>query len=478
VERKAPHRNAAPRTEPVAVRVARTVASAARQAYEFILPPLFPYQNEMIRNPAWELVIVSATQIGKTFACACWLLAQAWEHPDLVHWWVAPTKRQARNGYRRMKSIALSAGILKRGHAGYSDGEMILYLWNGAIIECRSFRNPDNLQGDSIYALVVDEAGQLTAAARAMISSRRSALLGPARYIGNPGPTGSEFWNLHQQATEAREKQEKDGGPWYWDLLTWTWETRYHALSPQQQVAYKVFIDNERRTLLPFQFTRLYDASWAVPEKSIFGATIVKLEKEGRLLAPSATPHPGHPYLIAWDIGVTSDFTVGVPLCLKCWTVTDYHRECPGDTIGLPERMVKYSRHWNEGQMVIERNGLGITIFNDVARLYKKVQGWETDNVNKRTAVFETLPRLEKGGLTIPRIPVMLKELTVYESQQNPKTQTWTFGAPNGAKDDIVMGLLIAVGAATSGGAAYIEMMKRQLEQQKAKEKAAREKAI
>lgn len=434
----------------------------------------------MLRNPAWELVIVSATQIGKTFACACWLLAIAFTHPGTPNWWCAPTKRQARNGYERMKAIAQSAGLLLPGQRGYVDGKMLLRLWNGAVIECRSWKRPENLQGDSVYGMVVDEAGLLTSPARSMVDSRRSALLGPARYIGNPGPTGSEFWNLHQQAIDGKEDPDQAG---YWDVLTWTWETRYRALNPLQQLRYKQFIDQKRKnqSLAPFEFARLYEASWAVPEKSIFGKAIAELDKSGRFIAPDPTPHPGHPYLVAWDIGVTSDWTVGVPLCLECFTVTDYHRERPGDTHGLPERMVDYSKRWNEAQMVVERNGLGMTIFNDVSRLYKRVQGWTTDNVNKRTAVFEVLNRLERGldpkerpGLTLARLPAMLKELTVYESQQNPKTQTWSFGAPAGGHDDIVMGLVIAIGAATSGAAAHIEMMKRQLATMKRKEADAK----
>ena len=362
-----------------------------------------------------------------------------------------------------MKRIAQSAGILLPGRHGFTDGKMTLRLINGARIECRSWKLPANLQGDSVYATVVDEAGLLTSAARAIISSRRSALLGPARYIGNPAATGSEFWNLHQQATDG-----KDAGDGYWDVLKWTWKTRYAALAPDQQVRYLRFIEDERKNQAPFHFARLYDADWAVPEKSIFGPVVIKLEKEGRLIAPDPKPHPGHPYLVAWDIGVTSDYTVGVPLCLKCFTVTDFYRDRPGDTTGLPSKMAEYTGLWNQAQMVVEKNGLGLVIFNDVARLYKKVQGWETDNINKRTAVFEVLSRLDKGGLTIPKIAAMLNELTNYESQQNPKTQTWTFGAPAGAKDDIVMALLIAVGSATSGGAAYIEMMKRQLAEAKA----------
>jgi Terminase large subunit, T4likevirus-type, N-terminal len=451
LERKAPHRHAAPQPR-------RVISSPTRPPDLFILPPLFPYQEEFVTNPAWELVTVSARQLGKTFACACWLLAQAWEHPETLNWWCAPTLKQARIGYRRMKSIAQSAGILLPGDKGFTDFTMTLRVINGATIECRTWKNPDHLQGESIYALVVDEAGLLTSAARAMMSSGRAALLGPARYIGNPGPTGSEFWTLHHQATEG-----KAVGDGYWDLLKWTWETRRDALAPQQRIGYQRFIDDARRTMAPFQFSRLFEADWAIPEKSIFGASISKLANGGLLLAPDPKPHPGHPYVVGWDIGVTSDYTVGAPLCLTCFSVTDFYRDRPGTTDGLATKMVDYTRRWNDAQMVIEKNGLGITTFNDAARLYKRVQGWQTDNVNKRTAVFEVLNRLENGGLTLPKIPAMLTELTDYESQQNSKTQTWTFGAPTGGHDDIVMALLIAVGSATSGGTAYIEMMKRQL---------------
>jgi len=454
----------------VARRLARQApaspAAAIAPPHDFILPPLFPYQVRLVTSRAWEQVIVSATQIGKTFACACWLLAVAWEHPGTLSWWCGPTKRQARNGYRAMKRIALSAGILLPGQSGYADGEMVLRLINGATIECQSWKNPANLQGPSVYAVVIDEAGLLTSEARAVISSRRSAFLGPARYIGNPAASGSEFWLLHQQATEAVTAEDP-----YWGVETWTWETRAACLAPLARERYEQFIRNEERTLAPFEFARLYGAQWAVPERAIFGAVLDRLA----VLDPDHNPHPGHPYLVAWDIGISSDYTVGAPLCLECFTVTDIHRERPGTSDGLEQRIVDYTRHWNNGTAVIEKNGMGLIVFDRVDAIYKDVQGWTTDNTNKRASVFEVLRRADTGGLTIARLPAMLNELRVFESQQNPKTQTWSFAAPKGAKDDAVMALLIAVGAATSGAAAHIEMLRRKVaERDKKKREGAK----
>lgn len=407
-------------------------------------------------------MVVSATQIGKTTACAAWLLSVAWENPGTLNWWCAPTYKQSRVGFRAMKWLAMSAGALMPGPRGSSEAELTLRFLNGAIIECRSWERDENLQGPSVFAVVIDEAGLLTSSARAIISSRRSATLGPARYIGNPVATGSEFWLLCQQAIEGKE-----AGDGYWDFLRWTWRDRAAALEPGARAEYAAFIERERRTLVPFEFQRLYEAEWAAPENAIFAPLLEKMA----VLPIDDEPHAKHPYLVAWDIGLQRDYTVGVPLCLTCFTVTHMVRLRPGDSGALKAVIRDTCIHWNNATAVIETNGPGKPVFDAIAAAYKNVQGWYTDNSNKRTAVFEVLRRGMDGTLTIAPIPALLNELRVFESQQNPKTQVWSFGAPSGAHDDCAMALIIAVGAATSGGAAYIDMLRRQLADKAEKEK-------
>ncbi|MCI0408272.1 MAG: hypothetical protein L0191_06875, partial [Acidobacteria bacterium] len=86
----------------VALQELPSSTDASPQTADLYLPPLFPFQERFLTRAELELVVISATQIGKTFACACWLLAWLWVHPRRLGWWVAPTLEQAREGYNTL----------------------------------------------------------------------------------------------------------------------------------------------------------------------------------------------------------------------------------------------------------------------------------------------------------------------------------------------------------------------------------------
>jgi len=447
---------------------------------------LYSYQRRLIAHNAREYVVVSATQIGKTTACACWLLAQLWDNPGTRGWWAAPTYWQADIGMDTLTGLLESAGLRqgidfrRRG----ASGRAAIFLPNGSVIEFRSWDKPKNLGGRAVHFMVVDEAGQLTKDAKTRLEARLSATLGPVRYIGNPEVTGSEFWKICQDAIEAEADPKSNviDGRARFAFQRWTWQHRHRELerlAPAAAADYQRWIDQKFREN-PDEAKRLYGAEWAVPERAIFGDIIDLIfgTADAPTVALSQDPHPGHAYLVGWDIGIEQDWTVGIPLCLDCWTVTDTMRFRPGDSTGMEKIIADYSRHWNTAAAVIETNGPGKPKFDDTIRAYTggQVQRWWTDNSSKRNAVFALIEqaRSETGPLKIADLPILKGEMQVFQSMQNPKTGSWSFSAPAGVKDDCVMGLVIAIGAATSGAAAYLALMKRQrLEREKAKGAAA-----
>ena len=417
-----------------------------------------PYQRDLIADPAREVVVVSATQIGKTTACACWSLAQAWQRPGSRGWWTAPTYSQAETGYDRIKSLARSAGVL--GH--HVDHRLRLTLSQGSVIEAKSWERDDNLLGTTIHHLVVDEAGLLTRQARAIIASRLSGTLGPSRYIGNPTVTGSEFWNLCTQAQEEEESALKDGRPPRMRLMRWTWRDRAETLEGEGRTIYEAFIETQKQDLFPGEFARLYEAEWSVPEEAVFSDVMDRLFTGD----PDPRPHPGHDYLIGWDIGFVNDYTVGAPLCLTCMHVHHVIRTRPGTSRGLAELIRNTCREFNDAAATIEVNGPGRPIFDEVLDLWPDTAPWTTTSANKRGAVFEAVRLARSGGLTLCNDGTMMQEFRVFQSKRSALTGTWTFQAPDGAKDDIVMAVLIAVGSATSGAAAHVRSLRAKVRQQ------------
>lgn len=424
---------------------------------------LYPYQTRFITSRARELVVVSATQIGKTTACAAWELGMAFENPGSTNWWAAPTYKQARIGYRAIRRMARTAGILRK----CSDNKLSVELTNGSEFECQSWKYPENLLGPTAHHIVVDEAGLLTHQARSIISSRRSTTLGPIRYIGNPGATGAEFWQICQQAMDPINAGRVE-------FMKWTWRDRAEALPEWKRAAYAAFIDSEARDLAPIDFSRLYEAEWESPEDAIFASYLPML----LTAQPSTTPHEGHPYIVGWDIGLERDFTVGMPLCLQCFTVTDMLRVRPKSSLRLKQDIKDYCSTWNNAVAAIEINGPGKPIFDEVAEIYPNCQSWFTDASNKRSGVFEIIRRAKNATLSLAPLDPVPSEMRVYESSQSPNTGIWSFSAPSGAHDDTVSALLVAVGAATSGAAAYLHMMAEEVAKVREARKRAEEGTI
>lgn len=445
--------------------------NASRQTAALLLPPLFPFQEKFLRRTELELVVISATQIGKTFACAVWLLYWLWTHPRKLGWWCAPTLEQAREGYNalvELNEICLQAcgrAFIVRA----VESKMRIYLRNGSRVECRSWEKRENLRGRTVDAMVVDEAGMLDSASRAILSTRRSATLGPIRYIGNPGPVLGEFWNLCQQAQD-----EANAGRM--GFIHWSWRDRWLALKGEHPdgpthsflrdveaaARYLNFIESERKDLSAFEFDQQYEGKFPTPPGALFAEWLDR----AMVLDPDPEPHPGHPYVMGWDIGQQSGWTRGVPLCLKCWSV-QHVSSIRGEAYPTIEAFIaSESRRFNHASAVIEKNGPGGPVFDHVMTLYDKVQGWWTDNKSKRTAALAVNRDGGGGKLRFADLPVLRSEMTVFKSHQQPSTGTWTFVSPakKEGHGDAVSALLIAVGSATSGAEAFLRLLQEEID--------------
>src|SRR3972149_8119004 len=139
------------------------------------LPRLRWYQKQPLLSRKRNTLVISATQIGKSFSAACWITARAWMDGShcRIHpwWWASPTYEQARIGARLVAAIAQSAGILFKDT---TRPPLYVSLINGGYIEFRSWERAQNLFGPTIAGAVIDEFGELNDEAYGALSSRRS----------------------------------------------------------------------------------------------------------------------------------------------------------------------------------------------------------------------------------------------------------------------------------------------------------------
>lgn len=400
------------------------------------LPPLYPYQARLLNDPARDACTVSATQVGKTYGLAAWILAMALTRGRSVHpwWWLAPTYPQIAQGFKLVLAFASSCGAVA---AQTVTPFPKIQLVTGTEIEFRSWEREQNLAGTSIGGGVVDEAGLLTNEAQGIISTRRSATLGPLRYIGNPGVVAGPFRRLCGLG-------EDPAWAGTFSLHRWTWRDKRDALEatdPLKAEAYGRFIEQERESIPEFEFRRLYEAEWTEDEAAVFRALP---EPDGE---PLAGPRSGERYVIGVDVAQQTDYLVAAVLGIhgRRLDAMDRWRGIPYPQSA--DRLSALSTKW-DAPLVIETNGPGLPLYQELVQRGVPCSPFTTTAPTKQEIVVKLASELEHGRLKLANLPPLQHELKSYRYQRMPSGH-YRYEAPPGEHDDCVMALAFALHGAS-----------------------------
>jgi hypothetical protein len=415
-----------------------------------VLPELYPKQRRLLEDPARDVCTVSATQIGKTFAEAAWLLGRAWTDPVRRYpwWWTAPTKEQVMFGFNYLLAFAATAGIL--AGSPITTPHPVVKLINGTSIEFRSRHEPQNLMGGTIAGGVHDEAGLMTWQQHGAVTTRRIATGGPFHWIGNPGVIAGPFRKLCALGEEARAA----GGAraLLYGTHRWTWQDHYRelaVLNPALAALYLAGVESDRETMWEVEFRRLHDAEWTEDEAAVF-RDIDDLT-EGLPLEAAAA---GEKYSIGVDVGQMADYLVAIGIG-KISGRADFMLRFRG--VPYPQaadRLVELLARF-PGTLWVETNGAGIGLFQDLDRRPKvKVQAFDTTKKTKEEAVQALAGALNKETrrLRLAKMEPLQHELKMYRyfKTQTGASTTYRYSAPEGEHDDCVMALALAWHGATA----------------------------
>ena len=174
----------------------------ANRKFRYRRPFLYLYQLTALFHNDRIGCIEASTKSGKTHTALLWLFEMALllGGPGRHFWWLAPVYGQARIGYERLVAW-LNAGSFR----GYfttktQSGCPTIILANGSTIWFRSGANPDNLFGEDVHAVVIDEASRVRReswwATRSVVTKTR----GPMRLIGNVHGKKNWFYSMARQA--------------------------------------------------------------------------------------------------------------------------------------------------------------------------------------------------------------------------------------------------------------------------------------
>jgi hypothetical protein len=407
-----------------------------------------------------ELVILGVVQMGKTFALAVWLYAGAWMKPKTLNWWTAPTYSQAEVGFKEIRSHLESSGALAR----VVESRLRMDLVNGSRIECRSWERDENLLGPSVNGrIVVDQAELLTGRARAIISTRRAATMGPIRYGGNAGAHGSEWWRLTRQAEAAHR-----GGSKEMDFIRWTWRDRYEALKGEggdEAARYLTFIEAEERNLPSEEFRRLYESDFLTT-----GAGVLNLlpacKNGGDELHPVELPFSepwehNEPCVAGMDLAKERNFTVLSIVGMQSGRLKamDRFQRMPWEAqmARAVTTLRQYSRTMKESRasgkpaqsipLYLDATGIGGPVLEVLVRVAAE-QAIDCipivfDNQKKQAMVAAIQVGVEQETFSMPYIAEAVEEAANLE--RAGLSTSVKYHAPEGMHDDIVWSLGLAL---------------------------------
>lgn len=379
-------------------------------------PYLYPKQEEAIFSPARTAVVEASTKSGKTVGCLVWICEQAFGLKAGSNvWWVAPVYPQAKIAYRRLKRFLTNGGLPYKKN----DTELTLTLINEVNIVFKTGEKPDNLFGEDVFAVVLDEATRMREEAYFAVRTTLTATRGPMRIIGNV--KGRKNWAYKM----ARKAEAGAVGMAQYKI------TALDAV--EAGILELAEIEGAKEDLPADVFAELYMAEASDDQGNPFGlkyiAACVKPMSERR------------PVAWGWDLAKSVDWTVGVGL----------------DEQGTMCRFLRFQKSWRETREIILREtgevpadvdstGVGDPIVEDLqAEGRDNFEGYKFTQLSKQQLMEGLAVGIQKKAVGYPEnsaeIPVQ-GELEMFEYIY---TRTGVrYSAPEGFHDDCVCGYALA----------------------------------
>jgi hypothetical protein len=399
----------------------------------FKRPFLYPKQEEAIFCEERYGVCEASTKSGKTVGCIVWIVEHAWSgSAGQNFWWVAPVFPQAEIAYRRMKAF-LPGWVYTA-----NDSKMFLQLMNGAYIWFKSAEKPDNLYGEDVYAMVIDEATRVREPSWWALRSTITATRAPVRIIGNV--KGRKNWAYRM----ARRAESGDPDHHFAKITAWD--------AVDAGILDKAEVEEAKRQLPDHIYRELYLAEPGDDEGNPFGIDAIR----ACIIDDISTDKP---IGWGWDLAKSYDWTVGIGLDVN-GDVCRFHRLQSDWEFTFQTILTKTKKR----AALVDSTGVGDPIVERLRRDGgRNFRGYKFTAGSKQQLMERLAVAIQNQEVGIPE-GVITQELENFEYEYTRGSVRYS--APEGLHDDCVVALALAVMARSGNrrfnvGNIRIENMKR-----------------
>jgi len=371
----------------------------------------FQAQRAILQSSARFLVLAIGRQWGKSELALI----------DGVHrllrgenqWYCSPTNKNNKRMYPKFKAALKSVPGLYT-----HDGDMLIRMPTGAFIQFVSLEEPDNLRGEGLHHLKIDEAafirhGVWDKVLRPMLAAKQ----GGAWFMSSPNGR-NEFWQWYQRGLDPSEP---------------AWAS-FHAVSGDSPVLNTRELEDIRRNTPERVFEQEYMAAFLDDGGAVF-----------RNIHQCITPAPETTTDVVFgvDWGRYNDYTVIVAMDVESKRVVAIDRFNKIEWSTQRGRLAAMAEWWKPQMIFAEENSIGGVNIEALQHDGLPVRAFTTTSDSKAKIINALALAFERGDIGILDDPALIGELQAFSLERLPSGK-FRYSAPAGLHDDMVIALALA----------------------------------
>ncbi len=347
----------------------------------------------------------------------------------------APTYKAAKREYDEFKLMcggAKGRGIIK----DKSDSDLWVELkpigdTKGGRVQFWSLENHDNLRGDRVHFVVIDEAKDVKEDAwENTIKPMLVDTEGHALIIGTPKRDGIGFqWfrrEFHRGFDDsypdhANMTGPSEGNPYLKPHVLARLRRECHDSATEREEFGAEFLDEEGAV-----FERLEEA-FCLPYRA-----------EGKHIAIGEEPRRGAHYIIGYDVGRHDDHAI-----ITVWDWENQRQVYLWRGVRIPFReqvaeLARIKQHYNHATVYADNNGMGEAIFEDLRLQFgESVFGRKWNHARKEADVTRSARLFQLAEWKFLAVPWQKQQFYAYMAVKLPQGG-YRYEAAPGEKDDAV----------------------------------------
>lgn len=384
-----------------------------------------PHADQRVKIDAIEqgnakyIVLTTGRQWGKTMLAQNLILKWAIENPNQTLMWVSPVYSQAKKVFDALDKATAESGLVVNSHKS----NFTIKFVNGSIIYFKSGERPDSIRGFTLDYLIVDEAAFLKDEVWNQVL-KPTILVKGKKVLFISTPKGKNYlYSLSVRGSDDEQGQ-------YLFLKGSSYDTPF--ISEDEL--------NEAKRSLPEDIFR----------QEILGEFIdsggeVFVDIDRYCILPSYSPRDmKKKYWAGVDFGRQNDYSV-LTIFDETGNLVYFYRERQKPWGEIINTIATKLREY-DAQAQVEVNSIGDVLYEQLKQKYSKVEPFVTTNASKQNIVEDFIYATNEGLVRLPTQdlnPHLYSELKTFTYDYSLKTRKITYGAIEGAHDDIIMSLCI-----------------------------------